>query len=109
MTDSPGGSPETRFSIEISPEVEGGVYANFVSIWHDNDGFTLDFAAVTGQPRPKQDTGDGHVFLNVPARIVSRVHIPPSQVFEIMKALEQQLSAWERERPAVKRPPAEET
>jgi hypothetical protein len=28
------------------------------------------------------------------------VRIPPSQVFEIMKALEQQLSAWENERKA---------
>ena len=29
--------------------------------------------------------------------VVSRVRIPPAQVFELMKALEQQLSAWESE------------
>jgi hypothetical protein len=33
------------------------------------------------------------------ATVVSRVRIPPSQVFELMKALEQQLSAWEKEHP----------
>jgi len=28
---------------------------------------------------------------------VSRVRIPPDQVFELMKALEQQLTMWENE------------
>jgi Protein of unknown function (DUF3467) len=108
MTQGSNGPAETRFAIEISPEVEGGVYASFASIWHDRDGFTLDFAAITGQPRPQQDTQDGRVFLHVPARIVSRVHLPPSQVFEIMKALEQQLSAWEREQGQTLPRPVEE-
>ncbi len=34
----------------------------------------------------------------MPTRIVSRVRIPPSQVFEIMKTLEQQLTRWENDR-----------
>jgi hypothetical protein len=34
--------------------------------------------------------------LKVATRVVSRVRIPASQVFEIMKGLEQQLSKWER-------------
>jgi hypothetical protein len=29
--------------------------------------------------------------------VVARVRVPPSQVFEIMKALERQLTAWETE------------
>ena len=33
----------------------------------------------------------------MPARVVARVRIPPSQVWELMKALEQNLSAYERE------------
>jgi hypothetical protein len=32
---------------------------------------------------------------DINTQVVSRVRIPPSQVFEIMKALEQQLSQWE--------------
>ena len=90
--------PNTRLRIDISPEAEVGVYANFVSIWHDADTFTLDFVAVTRQPTPTEDSATGQAILDVPARVVSRVRVPPSQVFEIMKALEQQLTAFERER-----------
>jgi hypothetical protein len=103
MTDQPG---ETRFTIEVAPDIEVGVFANFVSIWHDADTFTLDFAAMTRQPTPSQDASTGAVYLDVPARIVSRVRIPPSQVFEIMKALEQQLTAYEKETGRSAGPPA---
>lgn len=89
--------PEHRFMLDISPEVEVGVFANFVSLWHDADSFTLDFAAVTRPPAPMRDEDSGAEFVGIPARIVARVRIPPSQVFEIMKALEQQLTAWETE------------
>jgi len=40
----------------------------------------------------------------VPARVVSRVRIPPEQVFELAKALTQQLEFWEQE--TGRRPPA---
>ena len=89
--------PDTRFEVEIGPDVEVGVYANFVSIWHDAETFTLDFAAVTRPPFPVEDPATGEEYTKVPTRIVSRVKIPPSQVFEIMRALNVQLEAWERE------------
>ena len=50
--------PNTRLRIEIAPETEVGVYANFVSIWHDADTFTLDFVAVTRQPTPSRGLDD---------------------------------------------------
>jgi uncharacterized protein DUF3467 len=89
--------PETRFSIDLPSEIAGGVYADFVSLWHTNDIFTLDFAAVLQAPQPTQDPDTGQTVVVIPTRVVSRVRIPPNQVFEIMKALEAQLSAWERE------------
>jgi hypothetical protein len=89
--------PEPRFQVEIGPEVEIGVYANFVSIWHDDETFTLDFAAVTRPPFPAHDPSTGEEYTQVPTRIVSRVKVPPSQVFEIMRALDTQLTAWEQE------------
>lgn len=89
--------PETRMQIEISPEVARGVYANFVSVWHDRDGFTFDFAANMQPPMPSTDEETGAQVVLVHAQIVSRVRVPPSQMFEIMKTLEIQLSAWERE------------
>ncbi|HET6907953.1 MAG TPA: DUF3467 domain-containing protein [Mycobacteriales bacterium] len=74
--------------IHLPDDLVQGTYADFVSVWHSKDVFVLDFA-VLGQP-----VVNGQLV----SRIVSRVRIPPSQVFEIMKALEQQLTAWENER-----------
>ncbi|MBP2473892.1 hypothetical protein JOF53_002764 [Crossiella equi] len=86
----------TRITVDIASEVEVGVFANFVSLWHDQDSFTLDFAAITRPPAELVDE-DGTEYVGLKARIVARVRIPPSQIFEIMKVMEQQLSAWERE------------
>lgn len=89
--------PDRRIAIDTPADMETGVYANFVAIWHDAETFTLDFATITRPPKPAEDAETGEAYLHTPARVVARVKIPPSQVFEIMKALEQQLSSWERE------------
>jgi hypothetical protein len=89
-------APETRLNMQITPEVEAGHYANFVSLWHSSDEFTFDFGVISRPPQPAEDEA-GHPYIDVLARIVARVRVPPGQVFEIMKALEQQLSAWEKE------------
>jgi hypothetical protein len=86
----------TEISIEFPSEAAGGVFADFVSVWHSDDVFTLDFAAMTGPPQQVEDITTGDTTTHIAARIVSRVRIPPAQVFEIMKALEQHLSDWER-------------
>lgn len=72
-----------------------GVHADLVGVWHTRDSFVMDFSALAEPPQLHQDE-DKDVVVQL-AQIVARVRIPPSQVFEIMKALEQQLSAWERE------------
>ena len=84
---------EQRLQINLPPELNAGVYADFVRAWHTNDAFVLDFASLI-QPPHSEEPG-GPVILD--ASVVSRVHIPPAQVFELMKALEQQLSNWEKE------------
>jgi hypothetical protein len=89
--------PESRLEVSISPEVEAGEYANFASVWHTQDGFVLDFAVITRPPQLLDDPESGQQVVSVPTRIVSRVRIPPSQVFELMKALEQQLTSYEKE------------
>jgi hypothetical protein len=76
--------------IHIPDDKIEGTYADFVSVWHSKDAFVLDFAVLAQPVQPNQ----------LMSRVVSRVRIPPSQVFEIMKALEQQLTAWESERDA---------
>ena len=84
-----------QYTVEIPTEVVDGHYADFVSLWHTRDVFVLDFAAL--KAGPQRGEVDGRQVLNHPTRVVSRVRIPPAQVFELMKALEVQLSAWERE------------
>jgi hypothetical protein len=82
--------PEPNLDVSPPSDVAGN-FADFVLVWQTSDTFVLDFAAIT---QPPTSTGeDGHQ--NVHAQVVTRVRIPPSQVFEIMKALEQQLTQWE--------------
>ena len=77
--------------MNMPPEQAPGVYADFVRTWHTKDVFVLDFANLVEPPRAEDDA----VLLN--STVVSRVRIPPDQVFELMKALEQQLTMWENE------------
>jgi hypothetical protein len=89
--------PEPRFEIEISPEIEPGEHADFASIWHTPDTFVLDFASLRQPPYLGQDADTDDAILVLATRIVARVRIPASQVWELMRALEQQLTAWEVE------------
>jgi hypothetical protein len=73
-----------------------GAYADFVSVWHTSDVFTFDFAALS-RPPSRVEGEDGTAVTQAQAQVVARVRVPPSQVFEIMKALERQLTAWETE------------
>jgi len=88
--------PEQRLKITMPPDKVAGVHADFVSAWHTPDTFVLDFATLVQAAHPATDP-DGNKFVQLDAQIVARVKIPPGQVFEIMKALEKQLSAWEKE------------
>ncbi|MDP9904657.1 DUF3467 domain-containing protein [Arthrobacter bambusae] len=81
-----------EYKIELPEASMAGVFADFASIWHTENVFVLDFVAVTGPPSRDQDS----VPL-VPGRVVSRIRIAPAQVFEVARALAQQLEAWETE------------
>jgi hypothetical protein len=83
---------DQHINITLPTDHAGGAFADFVRAWHTSDAFVLDFATLT---EPPHNEGQKVV---LDATVVSRVRIPPAQVFELMKALEQQLSAWEKER-----------
>jgi hypothetical protein len=89
--------PGQRFDIEIAPDVEAGVHADFASIWHTPHTFVLDFASLRRPAELTEDADTGQQVVVLPTRIVARVKIPPDQVFELMKALEKQLTTWEQE------------
>ena len=90
-------SEQQRFEVNLPEAVVPGVFADFVSVWHTEGAFTLDFAAMVNPGQTGIDEETGETVTSVQAQVVARVRIPPSQVFEIMKALEQQLSMWEHE------------
>lgn len=95
MSESSQSPLPRRLSLSTSPETETGVYADFVSVWHQPHQFVLDFSVHTSPPQVVET--DGKKVVNVPARMVARVRIRPEQIFEIMKALNQQLTRWEKE------------
>ncbi len=78
MTDQPA------IRLHVPESAAGGVLADFVAVGQNGTYFTLDFAAITGR-RP-----DG-----IDAQVVSRVKVLPDQVFQLMRALNEQLAHYE--------------
>lgn len=79
----------TRYEIQVPEDLQTGVYANLVGVWHSPYEFTLDFA-VMQQPVP------GERGTVIPTRVVSRVRIPATQVFELIKALNTNMTIYEQ-------------
>lgn len=90
MTEQPS------FAIVVPEDIETGVYANAVSVWHTQTDFTMDFLVHVTGAAPVQ-LPDGTETLAPRMRTVARVKLPPAQIFELMKALERQLSMFEEE------------
>lgn len=86
--------PHTSFNINMPEDQAVGHYADFAAIWHTPETFVLDFMALAQPPQPDPENPPHQV---AHAQLASRVRIPAAQVWEIMKALEQQYSAWEIE------------
>ena len=86
----------TQINFDLPTEVEAGSFADFASIWHTDNVFVLDFASLRG---PATETRDelGEPQRSVNARVVTRVRIPPEQVFELAKALTRELEIWEQQ------------
>lgn len=91
-----------NFEMQIPLELEVGAYADFLGIWHSPHGFTLDFAVT--QPPVAQDSDDPNSPVTVPCRVTSRVKIPSSLVFDVMRALNENMTAYEQAYGEIKRP-----
>ena len=86
-----------QFEIDLPPEIIAGHYADFANVWHTPTVFVMDFVTLAQPPREDTNHDTGERVAVVPARVVSRIRIPPEQVFELAKALTQQLEFWEQE------------
>jgi hypothetical protein len=81
---------EQNMNIRVPEAVAPGALADFVAISHTADYFTLDFVAMLGS---RHDASTDRT--DIDGQVVSRVKILPAQVFELMKALGEQLTQWE--------------
>ena len=85
----------------------GGVYANALGIWHTVHEFTLDFT-VNSQPPQPTETPDGTRVVHVPHQFVARVRIPPGVVFDVIRAINENMTNYERVFGPIRRPGQEE-
>jgi hypothetical protein len=85
--------PQQRIELRIGEDMEGGVYANMLGVWHSAFEFTLDFAA-TLPVQPGEDER-GNATVDVPARVVARVKLPPAAMFAVIRTLNENMTNYE--------------
>lgn len=90
----------TPFETYVPPELESGVYANALSVWHTVSEFTLDFGSLVRSGDP-DDSGASAL---VRTRVVARVKIPPILIFDVMQVLNESMTDYEAVFGEIRRP-----
>ncbi len=85
---------ERHINIHLSPEIMGGVYANFANVSHSDYEFTITFARVDHEVESEE----------VPGVVVTRVNLSPRFMRELIDAMEDNYSKW-RTREGIKNLP----
>ena len=85
--------PEVRFDVDVPEDQAAGQYANLLNVWHTAHEFTLDFA--TTMPPEGAVDEDDQEFVRVPVRVVQRVKVPPTLLFDIIRALNDNMTRYE--------------
>ena len=80
---------QAQVRMEIADDKKAGVYANVAAVWHGPYEFTLDFG-VAGMPEHDEN---GELFVSTP--IVARVKVPASVIFEIARAIAENVDRYE--------------
>ena len=80
---------KAQLAMQLPPETEVGIFADFASVWHTPNTFVLDFLSVKMPARP--GGGDAPV---VDAKVAARVRIPSEQIFPLIQALQTQGNQW---------------
>lgn len=87
--------PEFGFPILVPQELEAGVYANALTVWHTAYEFTLDFSVMQRAQRVDEDDPESAVV--VPVHVVARVKIPVTLMFDLLRALNASMTVYEAE------------
>ena len=80
---------EPILEYRVPDDIEGGAYANSVSIWHTGHEFTFDF----GSSLPPHQDDDGEV--TVPFKVVARIKLPVSVIFDMLQAINTNMTKYE--------------
>ena len=91
-----------ELKLDVPPELEGGTYANVLNVWHTAYEFTLDFGVMQQVGEPE----DADAPVQVPVRVVSRVRIPVTLLFEVLKALNTNMTGYESTFGSIRAPEA---
>jgi hypothetical protein len=81
---------------EIPWELEGGVYANALGVWHSPHEFTLDFGVMRGDA--------AHAASESVCRIVARIRVPVTLVFAFIRHMNASLTDYEGRYGEIRRP-----
>jgi hypothetical protein len=92
-----GAEQPTEFQVQVPPELEPGMYANFLGVWHSPYEFTLDFAVT----QPAQQTDE---MVTVPCRVVARIKMPVGVIFDAIRALNDNMTKYEETFGEIHRP-----
>ena len=100
MTDTPAPPDSTPLQMQINmpPEHEAGVHADFVQAWQINESFVLDFATFLQPPLQATNNDTQQQVMLLPARIVARVRLDPTQIPGLITTLQEQHRAYEENR-----------
>jgi len=98
--------PRIEFESHADPALEAGAYANGLAIWHTLHEFTFDFF-VSSQPPQEARTPEGELVIRAPHRLVARVRIPPTSVFDIIRTINENLTMYERKFGQIRTPGAD--
>jgi hypothetical protein len=99
----PPDQPPVAFEVQADPSMAGGVYANALAIWHTAHEFTLDFMVNSQPPQPVQSE-DGTTVISVAHQLVARIRIPPSAAFEVIRAINSNMTQYEQAFGPIRRP-----
>ena len=81
------GEPQRQVQMNVPEAVQAGAYADGAAVWHTPYEFTLDFFAI--QP-PDSESPDVLQCLTT-----ARVKIPPTVIFDLLKALNENMTKYE--------------
>jgi hypothetical protein len=89
-----------NFVFSIPPEMQTGRYANVLGVWHTPHEFTLDFSVMVQVVPPSEPDG----VAQVPCEVVARIKVAPSLIFDLLRALNENMTRYEQTYGEIRRP-----